>query len=84
MAKTRSKRQKLLRPSMLMLAAVCTWLAQHEPARFGAASLGSWLLGAVTVALLVMSALVLAGPALRIVTALSANALRERREGAEP
>ncbi|HUW79477.1 MAG TPA: hypothetical protein VMV54_01130 [Acidocella sp.] len=84
--KTRAKRKqkpKLLKPGMLMLAAMFLWSAQHEPPAFSLASVAIWLSGAVTIALLARAALALASPVLNIAGALLHQAFQGQNSGAE-
>ncbi|MDD2795457.1 hypothetical protein [Acidocella sp.] len=74
---------KLLRPGMLMLAAVFIWSAQHQPPVFTPASLAGWALGAATVALLTRAALALAAPLLGVCGALFTQALQHLQQGTE-
>jgi hypothetical protein len=74
---------KLLQPGMLMLAAMFLWAADHEPARFTAGSLTGWVLGAVSVALLVRAGLALLAPALRILGIVFGHAFKALQSGAE-
>ena len=82
-AKRAKPTPKLLRPGMLMLAAVFIWSARHLPPVFTPASLSGWVLGAATVALLTSAALALAAPVLGVFGAIFTQALQSMRHGAE-
>ncbi|GLR67512.1 hypothetical protein GCM10010909_21930 [Acidocella aquatica] len=82
-AKRGKTRPKLLRPGMLMLAAVFIWSAQHQPPVFTPASLSGWALGAATVALLTRATLALAAPVLGIFGTIFTQALQHLQHGAE-
>jgi hypothetical protein len=79
-----AKKSKMLRPGMLMLAAVFLWSAKHEPPQFDITSLGIWALGAVMVALLTGAALALAAPLLGILGAILSQAVHALQNEAEP
>jgi len=70
-----------LRPKFLVLAAACAWAATNQPASFTAASLGVWVAGALTTALLAAAALSLALPAARVATGILRDALHEIQKG---
>jgi hypothetical protein len=83
MAKPKGKNAALLKPGMLTLAAVALWSAQHEPVTFDTASLGTWLLGAVAVALSVRAALALFAPLLGLCTAILGQAYQSLQDRIE-
>ena len=74
---------KLLKPGMLMLAAVFIWSARHQPPVFTPASLAGWAFGAATVALLTSAALALAAPVLGVFGAIFTQALQHLQHGTE-
>lgn len=83
MAKSANSK-KLLSPFMLTMAAMTGWAAAHEPAPFTIASVGVWVCGAVTVALLARAGLALATPVLGIMGAIFGRAMKAmRNSGAE-
>jgi len=73
LAKAKGKKSAPLKPGMLTLAAVAIWSARHEPDSFDPASLGTWLLGALAMALTLRAAFALAAPVLGICAALLAQ-----------
>lgn len=75
MAKPANSR-KLLSPGMLTLAAAAAWAAVHEPGEFSAATVGVWLCGAVTMALLARAALALFTPLLAMFGVIVGRALK--------
>jgi hypothetical protein len=77
------KKQKLLKPGMLMLAAMFIWSAAHEPDQFTIGNTAAWLLGAVTVALVARAAFALASPIMRIIGIVLGQALHSLQSGAE-
>ena len=83
MAKS-AKSKKLLSPFMLTLAAMTGWAASHEPDVFSTASVGVWICGAFTVALLTRAALALFTPLLGFLGVIFNRALKPgQRDGAE-
>jgi hypothetical protein len=83
MAPKKATKAKLvfLKPKLLVLAASCAWAATNEPASFTAASVGVWLAGMLTTALLAAAALSLALPAARVATGILRDALHEIQKG---
>ncbi len=83
MAKPANPKQ-ILSPFMLTLAAMTAWAAAHEPEVMSPASIGVWLCGACTVALLTRAGLALCGPLLGLFGAVFGRALTTmRHDGAE-
>ncbi len=83
MAKS-AKSKKLLSPFMLTLAAMAGWAAAHEPDVFSTASVGVWICGAFTVALLTRAALALFTPLLGFLGVVFNRAMKPGyRDGAE-
>jgi hypothetical protein len=79
-----AKSRKIMSPFMLALAAMAGWAAAHEPQQFSIASVGVWVCGAFTVALLTCAALALITPLLDILSMLFSRALKAaRHDGAE-
>jgi hypothetical protein len=79
-----AKPKKLLSPFMLTLAAMAGWAASHEPDVFSTASVGVWICGACTVALLTRAALALFTPLLGFLSAIFGQAMKTmHRDGAE-
>lgn len=79
-----AKRKTLLSPFMLTLAAMTGWAAAHEPGIFTPASVGVWVCGAFTVALLARAALALVSPLLGMMGIIFARAMKHtQRDGAE-
>jgi hypothetical protein len=79
-----AKSKKLLSPFMLTLAAMTGWAAAHEPDPFTAASVGVWICGAVTVALLTRAGLALFTPLLGIFGTIFTRAMKTMQHpGAE-
>lgn len=74
---------KLFRPLLVVLAVVLNWAALNQPPLFTPASLLVWLLGAITVGLLVRAALALAIPIMQIGMARVATAVRLIRNKVE-
>jgi hypothetical protein len=72
-----ANKSALLKPGMVTLACVLLWAAQHQPDSFTPASTGVWLLGALTVMLLVRAGLALATPTLKLTAGLLARALAD-------
>ena len=70
------QKPKLLKPGMVVLAAMFLWSAQHEPDAFDIGSVTAWALGAVTVGMLVYAALALASPVLHIMGSITGRALQ--------
>jgi len=80
-----AKKSNPLKPGMIVLAAVLLWSAKNEPAQFDVTSLGTWILGAILVALLVRAALALIAPLFGLFGALLAQALQSVHDNeAEP
>jgi hypothetical protein len=71
------KKPKPLSAGTLMLAVMFLWSAQHEPLVFNIVSLATWILGAVSTALLARAVLALAVPVL----ALAGSILRHAFQG---
>jgi hypothetical protein len=78
-----ANKSALLKPGMVTLACVLLWAAQHQPDSFTPASTGVWLLGALTVMLLVRAGLALATPTLKLTAGLLAKALDDMAERAQ-
>lgn len=79
-----AKSKKILSPFMLTLAAMAGWAAAHEPAAFTLASVGVWLCGALTVALLASAGLALFTPLLGMCSGIFSRALIVlKRDGSE-
>ena len=79
-----AKSKKLISPFMLTLAAMTGWAAAHEPDVFSTASVGVWICGACTVALLTRAVLALFTPLLGFLSVVFARALKPgHRDGAE-
>jgi hypothetical protein len=78
-----AKSRKILSPFMLTLAAMTGWAAGHEPDVFTPGSLGVWLIGACTIALLTRAALALLSPLLGFMGIIFERAMRTSRDGAE-
>jgi hypothetical protein len=68
--------KKRLSSGMLTLAATAGWAAAHEPPQFSTASVGVWLCGAVTMALLTRAGLALVTPLLTICGVIFGRALK--------
>lgn len=83
MAKS-AKSTKRLSPFMLTMAAMTGWAASHEPDIFSTASVGVWICGAFTVALLTRAALALFTPLLGFLGIIFGRAMKSmHRDGAE-
>ena len=54
------------RPGLVLAAFVLFWAASHEPPSFTVTSVGIWIFGAITAALLAKAVLVLIEPVTRI------------------
>jgi hypothetical protein len=79
-----AKRKALLSPFMLTLAAMTGWAAAHEPGIFTPASVGVWICGSFTVALLTRAALALFTPVLGMMGMIFSRAMKNmQRDGAE-
>ncbi len=74
-----TKKQKLMSPFMLVLAAMTAWAATHEPAHLNMGSTGVWLLEALAVALLVRAGLALLAPLLGMAGALAGRLWQDAR-----
>lgn len=77
------KKPKLLNSGTLMLAVMFLWSAQHEPPVFDIVNLATWILGAVSTALLARAALALAAPGLSIAAAILRRAFQGLQGRAE-
>lgn len=85
MSGAKAKKQgKILKPGMLVLAAMFLWSAQHEPENFDPASVAGWVFGAVTVALLTCAAVALVAPVMRLLGAMLGQAMQSMQNGGEP
>jgi hypothetical protein len=78
-----AKKSALLKPGMVTMASVLLWAAQHEPDSFTAASTGVWLLGALTIMLLVRAGLALAAPILTLTSGMLSKAMADMAERAQ-
>lgn len=79
-----AKPKQILSPFMLTLAAMAAWAALHEPEVMSPASVGVWICGACTVALLTRAGLALCGPLFGLTGAICGRALKAmRHDGAE-
>jgi hypothetical protein len=79
------KSGKLLSPGILTVAAMAGWAAAHEPAVFTTASVGVWLCGACTIALLTRACLALVTPLLAIFGVIFGRAMKSMQTpGADP
>jgi hypothetical protein len=62
------------------MVALAAWGAAHVPEQFTVASIGVWVCGAVTVALLARAALALGTPLIGILGVLFGRALKTARQ----
>jgi hypothetical protein len=79
-----AKSKKFLSPFILTMAAMTGWAASHEPDAFSTASVGVWICGACTVALLTRAALALFTPLLGFLGVVFTRAMKPgHHDGAE-
>ena len=79
-----AKSKKILSPVMLTLGAMTAWAAVHEPEVMSPASIGVWICGAFTVALLTRAGLALCSPLIGMMATIFGRALNTmHRDGAE-
>ncbi|MBB5373752.1 hypothetical protein [Acidocella aromatica] len=71
------KTQKLLKPTMVTIAAAAAWAATHEPESLTPASAGVWGLEVLAVALLVRAVLALFTPAVALGIVLLRAAMQQ-------
>lgn len=77
------KTPKLLKPTMLTIAAAAAWAAMNEPASLTPASAGVWGLEVLAVALLVRAVLAMCTPAVGLGLVLLRAAMRQANKEAE-
>jgi len=80
-SKPKAKHKSFLRPGLLCLAAVLFWAARHQPASLTAASLGIWLLGALTIFLLLRAGLAFITPLMTLLGKIFSFSLRQMQQG---
>lgn len=76
-----AKSARVYKPGLVTIAIVMFWAAYNEPAMFDSAGILIWLLGAVTVGLLVRAGLALFEPMLRLAVRMAMLGLAHVRDG---